>query len=109
MTDFRSIGSETTVEDYLDCLEDAVLLYKRRTGKLDEHLESEKKRAKEEGRIQSDVESGHESGGVGDKNEGSSGGKLSEKGKEMSKGMKNDPKEVEKVDPSKDNVIDIHK
>ena len=107
MSDFRAKGNEMTVDDYLDSLNETLLVHKKRTGKLDEYLASERERGRQEGRTEAEAGSGRQAGGVGDKNEGQPSGQLSEKGKEIAKGVKVDPEKVEKVDPSKDNVIDV--
>lgn len=107
MSDFRTTGTEITIDDYVDRLEETLLVHKRRTGKLDEYLAAERERGKLEGRTEAEAGSGHRAGGVGDKSEGLPSGQLSEKGKEIARGVKLDPEKVEKVDPSKDNVIQV--
>lgn len=103
-------GGEVTHEEIVDRMEAAVLEHKRSTGKLDEYLKSEHERGVREGRIQAEVGSGHGTGGAGDRNEGGKGaGTLSPKGEEMARSMHTDPEKVKKVDPSKDNVIDVTK
>lgn len=103
-------GGEVSHEEIVDRMEAAVLEHKRSTGKLDEYLKSEHERGVREGRIQEQVGSGHGTGGAGDRNEsGKGGGQLSEKGKEMAAAMHTDPEKAAKVDPSKDNVIDLSK
>lgn len=105
MSNFHTTGNEATVEDYGDRLEAALLEHKRQTGKLQEYLDSERERGRNEGRTEAEAGSGRQAGGVGDKNEGLPEGQLSEKGKEISRGVNLDPEKVAKVDPSKDNVI----
>ncbi len=107
MSNFHTTGNEATVEDYGDRLEAALLEHKRRTGKLQEYLDSERERGRQEGKTEAEAGSGRQAGGVGDKSEGQPSGQLSEKGKEIAKGVKLDPEKVEKVDPSKDNVIQV--
>lgn len=103
-------GTEVTIEEVTDRMEAAVLEHKRSTGKLDEYLKSEHERGVREGRIQGELGSGHGTGGAGDRNEGGRGaGSLSPKGEEMARAMHTDPLKAAKVDPSKDNVIDITK
>ena len=103
----RFDGSEVTHEDVLDRLEGAVLEHKRKTGKLDEYMESERKRAREQGRIEGQIEGGREFGGTGDRNDSKGQSQLSDKGQEMARAFRIDPEKVKKVDPSKDNEIDI--
>ena len=107
MSDFRSSDRDVTVEDFADRLEETVLLHKRRTGKLEEYLNSERERGRREGRTEAELGVGHQAGGVGERNEGRPAGGLSEKGKEISRGVNLDPEKVAKVDPSKDNVIQV--
>lgn len=102
-------GGETTHDEVMDRMDAALLEHKRSTGKLDEHLKAERERGIKEGRIQGQTESGLGAGGTGgDHNEGGKGtGTLSEKGKEMARAMHTDPEKAAKVDPLKDNVIDV--
>jgi hypothetical protein len=101
-------GSELTHDEVLDRMEAAVLEHKRSTGKLDEYMREERERGVREGRIQAEVGSGHGTGAAGDKNEGGKGaGTLSPKGEEMARAMHTDIEKVKKVDPSKDNVINV--
>lgn len=103
-------GNELTHDEVVDRMEAALLEHKRSTGKLDEHLKAEHERGVREGRIQEQTGSGHGTGGAGDRNDGGRGaGSLSPKGEEMARAMHTDPEKVKKVDPSKDNVIDITK
>ncbi|MCR4307826.1 MAG: hypothetical protein NUV80_04635 [Candidatus Berkelbacteria bacterium] len=103
-------GGEVTQDEVVDRMEAALFEHKRSTGKLDEHLKSEHERGVREGRIQAEVGSGHGTGGAGDRNDGGKGvGSLSPKGEEMARSMHTDPLKAAKVDPSKDNVIDITK
>ena len=103
-------GTEVTVDEVLDRMEAAVLEHKRSTGKLDEYLKSEHERGVREGRIQGELGSGHGTGSAGDRQEGGKGaGGLSPKGEEMARAMHTDPVKAAKVDPSKDNVIEITK
>lgn len=105
---FTGKRGRATIEDILDDFEDAMLLYKRSTGKLDEHLKSEHERGVREGRIQAEMGSGHSAGDAGDKNDGGkSSGSLTPKGEEIARGMHIDPEKAKKVDPSKDNVINV--
>jgi hypothetical protein len=107
----RLRGDEATPEDYSDRLEEAILLHKRESGQLEGYLKSEHERGKREGRIESEFDSAQNAGGAGDRGgEGSgSAGTLSPKGEEMARGMHIDPETARKVDPSKDNVIDVTK
>ena len=109
MSNFTGKRGRATIEDILDDFEDAMLLYKRSTGKLEEHLKAEHERGVREGRIQGELGSGRDTGGAGDKNDGgkSSGAFSSPKGEEMARGMHVDPEKAKKVDPSKDNVINV--
>jgi len=111
MSHFAFKGGELTYEDVLDRMEAAVLEHKRSTGKLDEYLKSEHDRGVREGRIQGNLEgAGAGTGGPGDRGEGGKGaGALSPKGEEMARAMHVDLEKVKKVDPSKDNVIDVTK
>src|SRR3990167_4622998 len=100
-------GSEVTHDDVADRMEAALLEHKRSTGKLSEHLQSEHERGVREGRIQGEMGSGHGTGGAGDKNEGAGAGQLSASAEYMARVMHVDPKKVAKVDPKKDNVINV--
>lgn len=101
-------GNELTDDDITDRMEAALLEHKRSTGKLDEYLASERERGVREGRIQEQAGSGHGTGAAGDRNgNGSRAADLSPKGQEMARAMHTDPEKVKKVDPSKDNVIDV--
>jgi len=102
-------GGEVTKEDVLDRMEAALLEHKRSTGKLEEHLKSEHERGIREGRIQGELGSGYNSGGAGDRSDKKDTGTLSPKGEEMARAMHTDPEKVKKVDPLKDNVLDISK
>lgn len=103
-------GNELTSEDVSDRMEAAALEHKRSTGKLDEYLKSEHERGVREGRIQGELGSGYGTGGAGDRNEGGKNtGSLSPKGQEMARAMHTDPEKAGRVDPSKDNVIDVTK
>lgn len=99
-------GTELTKEEIRDRMEAAVLEHKRATGKLDEYMASQRERGIREGRIQGSVEAGAGSGGAGDRSGGSSNASiLSDKGRDMARGMHIDPEKAAKADPSKDNVI----
>lgn len=101
-------GSELTHDEVMDRMEAAVLEHKRSTGKLEEYLKSEHERGMREGRIQGEFGSGRGTGGAGDKNESGKGsGTLSPEGERMARSLHNDPAKVAKVDPSKDNVINV--
>jgi len=100
-------GTEMTHDEVADRMEAALLEHKRSTGKLSEHLQSEHERGVREGRIQGEIGSGHGTGGAGDKNEGAGSGNLSPSGEYMARVMHVDPKKVAKVDPKKDNVINV--
>ena len=101
-------GTEVTHDDVADRMEAAILEHKRSTGKLDEYLKSEHERGVREGRIQGELGSGQGTGGAGDRNEGAKGaGQLSPVGEHMARVMHVDPEKVKKVDPSKDNVINV--
>lgn len=108
VSDFSPRRGKKTIEDIQDDLEDAVLLHKRRTGKLDEHLKSEHERGRQQGRTEAQAEGGHV-GGVGDKKDegSSSSGFETPKGEEMARGMKIDPEKAKKIDPLKDSVINV--
>jgi len=99
-------GKEITHDEIADRMEAAVLEHKRSTGKLDEYLKSERERGVREGRIQERIDAGHGSG-QGDRNDGRAAGALTPKGEEMARAMHTDVEQVKKVDPSKDNVIDL--
>lgn len=108
MSNLTFRGTELTHDDVLDRMDAALLEHKRSTGKLEEHLKAEHERGVREGRIQGELGSGHGTGGAGDRNEGGKGaGTLSPKGEEMARAMHVDPEKVKKVDPTKDNVINV--
>ena len=108
LPNLRFGGDEVSHEDVLDRMEAAVLEHKRKTGKLDEYIESEKKRSRDRGFIEGQINQGREFGGSGDRNQNEKGqGQLSEKGKELARAMHVDPEKVKKVDVEKDSVIDI--
>lgn len=100
-------GTETTHEEVADRMEAALLEHKRSTGKLSEHLQAEHERGVREGRIQGEMGSGHGTGGAGDKNEGAGSGTLSASAEYMARVMHVNPDKVKKVDPKKDNVINV--
>jgi hypothetical protein len=102
-------GKETTVEEITDRLDAALLESKRKTGKLDEYLKSGESRAHREGFTEGQINQAHGYGGAGDRNEQNKEGTLTPKGEEMARAMHTDPEKVKKVDPQKDNVIDILK
>ncbi|MEK6897609.1 MAG: hypothetical protein AABW93_03710 [Nanoarchaeota archaeon] len=108
MSNLTFKGTELIHDDVLGRMDAALLEHKRSTGKLEEHLKAEHERGVREGRIQGELGSGHGTGGAGDRNEGGKGtGTLSPKGEEMARAMHVDPEKARKVDPSKDNVINI--
>lgn len=108
MSNLTFRGTELTHDDVLGRMDAALLEHKRSTGKLEEHLKAEHERGVREGRIQGELGSGHGTGGAGDRNEGGKGtGTLSPKGEEMARAMHVDPEKAKKVDPSKDNVINV--
>lgn len=111
MSHFAFKGGELTQEEVLDRMDAALFEHKRSTGKLDEHLAQERERGIREGRIQGNLEgAGSGTGGPGDRGEGGKGaGTLSPKGEEMARAMHLDPEKVKRVDPLKDNMIDITK
>lgn len=101
-------GGELIHDEVLDRMDAALFEHKRSTGKLEEHLKSEHERGVREGRILGVLGSGRGTGGAGDRNEGGKGaGALSPKGEEMARAMHVDPEKVKKVDPTKDNVINV--
>ena len=100
-------GSELTAEEISDRMEAAVLEHKRSTGKLDEYMQAQRERGVREGEIRAQAGSGHGTGGGGDRHDAAAAGKLSAKGEEMARAMHTDPLKAAKVDPQKDNVIDV--
>lgn len=105
---FTGKRGKATVEDIMDDFEDSMLLYKRQTGKLEEHLKAERERGRREGFIESNLDKARDAGGAGDKNDGGkSSGFSTLKGEEMARGMHVDPEKAKKVDVSKDNVINV--
>ena len=101
-------GGEVTHDDVAGRMEAALLEHKRSTGKLEDHLKSEHERGVREGRIQGELGSGQGTGGAGDRNEVNKGaGQLSSSGEHMARVMHVDPEKVKKVDPTKDNVINV--
>jgi len=101
-------GGEVTHDEVVDRMEAALFEHKRSTGKLEEHLQSEHERGVREGRIQGELGTGRGTGAAGDKNDGGRGaGALTPKGEEMARAMHTDPTKAAKVDPSKDNVINV--
>lgn len=102
-------GGELTHDEVLDRMEAALFEHKRSTGKLEEHLKSEHERGVREGRIQGELGSGHGTGGAGERNDSGkpSGAFSSPKGEEMARSMHVDPEKAKKVDPSKDNIINV--
>lgn len=108
MANFYPRRGKVTIDDVLEDMEDAVLLHKKSTGKLEEHIKSESERARQQGRIEGELGFGRSAGGIGDRNESDrTRGKLSPKGEEIARGMHIDPSKVAKIDPKKDNVIEI--
>ncbi len=102
-------GNELTAEEISDRMEAAVLEHKRSTGKLDEYMQQQRERGVREGQIMQQAGSGHGTGAPGDRHDPNAAGKLSPKGEEMAHAMHTDPAKVAKVDPAKDNVIDVVK
>lgn len=99
-------GNEVTVEDYEARIKEAILLDKHRTGKLDEYIESEKKRAEQLGQYRATVGIGLEAGGTGTQSGGEhSGNTLTPERERMARFMRNDPSKVKDIDLSKDNEI----
>ena len=99
-------GGEVTSEDIYDRLEAALYETLRQTGKLDEHLEKERERARQDGRVEGGIRDMASGGNAGDRNEGGSRqGTLSPAGESMARAMHTDPEAVKKVDITKDNVI----
>lgn len=106
MSDFASKRGKRKVENIMKDLEDAVLLNKKRTGKLDEYLNFERERVRQEGRAEGQLSSAMGAGNVGDRsNAGRSSAKMTPEGERMARNMGIDPKEAAKVDVHKDNVI----
>jgi hypothetical protein len=106
---YNSKNGKASVEDILEDFEDAVLLHKRSTGKLDEHLKRESERNRREGRIEGQMDSGRDGSSAGDRNGlgKGSGSFTSQKVDEMARAMHVDPAKAKKIDPGKDNVIDV--
>jgi len=100
-------GDELTELDILDRMEAAVLEHKRKTGTLDEYMNHQKEIGRIEGRTEGQMQIGQQGGGSGDRNKQKEGVELSEKGKEMASRMHVDPAKAAKVDPKKDNVIQM--
>ena len=108
MSNLTFKGTELTHDDVLGRMDAALLEHKRSTGKLEEYLKEEHERGVREGRIQGEFRSGHGTGGAGDRNEGGKGaGTLTPKGEVMARAMHVDPEKAKKVDPLKDNVINV--
>ena len=102
-------GGELTHDEIFDRMDAALLEHKRATGKLDEYLDSVKEKARQEGRVEGQFNSARAAGSSGDNrnNFGSSGGFSSGKGEEMARAMHTDPEKAKKIDPLKDNVINV--
>ena len=99
---------KSTPEDIMEDLEDGILLHKKSTGKLDEYFKSEAERAIRDSQIDNQFGLARSAGGIGDRNEvPKSASTLTPKGEEMARGMHVDIEKVKKIDPSKDNVIQI--
>jgi len=108
LSDFPTGRKSITVEDYSDALQDTMLLYKRRTGQLDEYLKKEREQGKREGEGEANIRNAGDAGGVGDQGgDTKDKGFSSEKGEEIARGMKVDPEKSKGLDPSKDNTIEI--
>lgn len=106
MQDFSGKRGKQNVKVIMQDLEDAILLNKHRTGKLDEFLNSERERGRREGRVEGQISSAMGTGSVGDKGSaGRSSTRLSPEGEKMARSMGVDPKEAAKIDIQKDNVI----
>ena len=100
-------GGELTSEEISDRMEAAVLEHKRSTGKLDEYMQAQRERGVREGQVMAQAGTGHGTGGGGDRHDAAAAGKLTPKGEEMARAMHTDPLKAAKVDPQKDNVIDV--
>lgn len=105
MGHYSAKRGKNTTEDMLDDLEDTVLLHKRATGKLDEYMDQQKQKAREEGRIQGMVDSGRNMGGTGDRNDGAEHGSITPTAERMAGMMHVDVEKVKKVDVKKDRFI----
>jgi len=91
----------------LDDFENAVLLHKKETGKLDSYLQSYREKGRQEGAIEQRISSGYNAGGTGERGAGSSGEqKVSARSIEMAKNMHIDPKSLE-VNNDQQSVIDV--
>lgn len=103
-------GDEVTEEDFADRIDEAHLLYMRETGQLEKHLESERQKAKRQGEIEGQVNSGMQAGDTGDGRSGGQGkGSLSPQGEEMARRSGHDPEKIKKIDLTKDRSIDLSK
>ena len=107
MTHLTFKGGELTHDEVVDRMEAALLEHKRTTGKLEEHLNSEREKARQAGRVEGQFDNTRSAGGSGDRNEAGKGGGLSPKGEEMARAMHTDPVKAGKIDPLKDNVINV--
>lgn len=107
LAELKLSGNELTVEELTDRLDAALLEHKRKTGKLDEYMQQQNERKRQQGFLEGQMQIGHQGGGAGDRNGGGQAPKLSEKGEEMAQRMHVDPKKAAAVDPKKDNVINI--
>jgi hypothetical protein len=108
MTHLTFKGGELTYDDVVGRMEAALFEHKRVTGKLEEHLNSVKERARQEGRVEGQFDGTRATGGTGDRQGGSQPGTgLSPKGEEMARAMHTDPEKARKIDPQKDNVINL--
>ena len=107
MAHFVSRKGKATVEDIMDDFDDAVLLHKKSTGKLDEFLKKQSERARAQGQIEGNLNLGRSAGGAGDRNESSrSTGTISPFGEILARATHTDPEKVKKVDIRRDSVIE---
>lgn len=106
----RLRGDEVTQEDYEDRIDEAHILHLRETGQLEQHIESERQKAKQQGAVEAQARTGMQAGDNGD---GRSGGQskdtLTPQGEELTRKFGNEPDKVRKVDVKKDRVITADK
>lgn len=107
MTFYAGRRGKIDSDEITSDLEDAVLLHKKSSGKLDEYLSTERERGRREGVLSAGVYSAGSAGGVGDVG---SGGKASVKiNEDMARAFHNDPEKVAEIPDGREFTIDIFK
>lgn len=109
ISDYSPRRGKTSKEEILEDFQDAMLVYMRRIGKLDEYLKKEAERMQEFNNANHRANIGHNAGSRGDGSSsgGSDNARITPTLERVSSHFKHDPKEIAKVDVSKDSEINV--